>query len=357
MGLALLGGEGLEDAVVALRGEPRPVVILENDLMERVAAGTVEQLFDAATAVVVLDSLETRCTARADLVLPVASFAEAAGTVVNHEGRAQRGFAAIQGAHAASWRVLSQLGGGLFRRADGAAEVLDDVLDALAAACPDLAAAVNAAPRAASASELGLVARSPARWSGRTASDSAGRVAGAVLTADPDSPLAWTMEGSQGADVPAALSTGPARAGLHSVSAAYLAQETIGGPLKGGDPGALLLTAGAGPNTAMPSAAAPEDTGTTGLVLVALHDPFSATETDRASDLLAARAPGPRLVLNPEDATRLGLSAGDAVLVNGAPCPAPVTLDAGMLPGHVGLSVSLAAPRGLTRRVEVEALT
>jgi NADH-quinone oxidoreductase subunit G len=357
MGLALLGGDGLEGAVAALRSDPRPVVVLENDLFERAAAGTVEQIFDAATAVVVLDSLETRCTARADLVLPAASFAEAAGTVVNHEGRAQRGFAAIQGAHAAPWRVLSQLGGGLFRRADGAAEVLDDVLDALAAECPDLAPAVDAAPRAASAAELGLVARSPARWSGRTASDLAGRVAGAVLTTDPDSPLAWTMEGSHGGEAPAALSTGSARAGLHSVSAAYLAQETIGGPLKGGDPGALLLTAGAGSNAAIPGTTTPKGTGTPGLVLVPLHDPFSATETDRASDLLAARAPGPRLVLNPDDAARLGLSAGDAARVDGAPCAAPVSLDARMLPGHVGLSVSLAAPRGQARRVKVEAVS
>jgi NADH-quinone oxidoreductase subunit G len=357
MGLSLLGGEGLDSALAALRSDPRPVIILENDLFERAATCTVEQLFDAATVVVVLDSLQTRCTARADLVLPVATFAEAAGTVVNHEGRAQRGFAAIPGSGLASWRVLSQLGGGLFRRPDGAAEVLDDVLDALAAERPDLAPAVDAAPRAATGDGPRAVARSPARFSGRTASDQAGRVADVVLPADPDSPLAWTMEGLHGADVPAALSTGPARAGLHSVSAAYLAQETIGGALKGGDLGALLLTAGTGTAASARAAEPPEATAAPGLVPVPLHDPFSATETDRASDLLAARAPGPRLVLNPEDAAALGLAAGDSVRVDDAPCPAPVTLDARMLRGHVGLSVALAAPRGLARWVKVEGVS
>ncbi|MDT8854177.1 NADH-quinone oxidoreductase subunit NuoG [Paracoccaceae bacterium Fryx2] len=344
MGLALLGGEGLEAAALALEAAPGPLFVLEADVFERADPATVARLMAAATSVIVLDCLETRLTAAADLVLPVASFAEAAGTVVNFEGRAQRGFAGLPEGRPAAWRVLSQIGG-LF--AEDA--TLEDVLAAMEADCPALAGAVDAAPVGV---VPGRVARAPAPFSGRTASDLAGRLPEGTPPHDRDSGLSWTMEGIRGARVPPALSTGPVVPGMHSVSAAYHAQEYIGGPLKGGDPGAALLVAGQGGVT--PVAPVPETDGE-GLIWLPLHDAFSATETDRASPLLAARAPGPRLLLHPEDAAALGLAAGAAVLVEGAPTAAMLTLDAAMPRGHVGLSVGLAAPRGRAGRLRLEA--
>jgi NADH-quinone oxidoreductase subunit G len=131
LGLALLGGAGLDSAVAAVAG--RPLIVVEADLYARADGAVVDRLLGAASTVIALDCLATATVARADAVIPVASFAEATGTVVNHEGRAQRSLAARPPRAPAAWRVLSDIGGGLF---GGGAEVLDDVLDALAAEVP-----------------------------------------------------------------------------------------------------------------------------------------------------------------------------------------------------------------------------
>ena len=92
-----------------------------------------------------------------------------------------------------------------------------------------------------------------------------------------------------------------------------------------------------------------------GLLLLPLPEVFSGTETSRASALLAARAPAPRLLLHPDDAERLGLAAGDAVLINGEPCAARLTIEPALARGMVALSAGTLAPRGPLRRVRVEA--
>ncbi|WP_374333591.1 NADH-quinone oxidoreductase subunit NuoG [Aestuariivirga sp.] len=348
LGLALLGGDGLETAAAALEAEPRPVIILENDLLERGDACTVERVMAAATSVVVLDCLETGTTARATLVLPVASPDEATGTVVNHEGRAQRSFAARPAQAPPAWRLLSNLGGKLFGGGD---EVLDDVLAALAIACPALAGARGAAPRADERHPLGPVARAPEAFSGRTASDHAGRdSSGTPPLPDPDSGLGWSMEGVRGDRVHPAMGTGPSVAGLHSVSAAYHAQENIGGALKGGDPGIALLATRTEGELETPIAD-PPIASSAGLEFLPLHDPFAATETDRASPVLAARAGRPRIVLHPADAQAQGLTEGALIVVDGCVFPAPLSLDPRQCRGCAGLSLGSAAPRGRPRTV------
>uniref|UniRef100_UPI00356404E0 NADH-quinone oxidoreductase subunit NuoG n=1 Tax=Rhodosalinus sp. TaxID=2047741 RepID=UPI00356404E0 len=96
LGLALTGAQGLEGAVAALdAGQARTAVIAEADLFERGGADLAARLFAAAETVILLDSAGTETARRADIVLPVADWSEAAGTFVNHEGRAQRSFAAV----------------------------------------------------------------------------------------------------------------------------------------------------------------------------------------------------------------------------------------------------------------------
>jgi NADH-quinone oxidoreductase subunit G len=221
--------------------------------------------------------------------------------------------------------------------------VLEDVLAALATDCPALAGARAAAPEPSTLPRP--IARAPEGFSGRTSDNSAGRKA--LPSADPDSGMGWTMEGLRGGDVPTALATTPLQPGLASVSASYAAQSTIGGPLKGGDPGIRLLAPEDGTDAGKPLA--DPQAGGEGLIVLPLHDPFAATETDRASAPLAARAPGTRVVLHPEDAAALGLVAGAAVTLDGRPGPAPLTLDSDMPRGHLGLSDA----RWSARRVRI----
>jgi NADH-quinone oxidoreductase subunit G len=347
MGLALLADAGLEHACALLEsGTARALLVVEADLFERAPSPLVERVLDAAQRIVVLDCLETRTTARADVVLPVAAFTEAAGTFVNHEGRAQRLVAAIESGPPAAWRRLGVLGAGGWT-------TLDELLADLARLRPDLAGVRDAAPPASFRTTSGRIARTPRPFSGHTADDRAGRVPEAVPPEDPDSALAWGMEGARGLGLPAALLTAYTTPGLSSANAVTRFLEEIEGPLRGGDPGVLLLASGDGdqrPASALEPVAGEGE----GLLLVPLHDPFTGTETARASPLLAARAPAPRLVLHPQDAAALGLVDGDAVTLDGRPCAVPISLDPGLARGVLGASVGTLAPRGALRRVRVE---
>jgi NADH-quinone oxidoreductase subunit G len=306
LGLALLGGSGIGAAA----GLPGAVIVLENDLFERADPAQVDALF-AGRTVIALDCIDTATTARADIVLPVASFDDAAGSFINHEGRAQRFFAARAGGAPAAWRVLAALGGG--------AELgLDALHAALARDCPQLAGIADAAPRADYVTPLGPIARAPARFSGRTASDRAGRVAAAVPPADPDSPLSWTMEGQAFDALPAGLFDGT-----------------------------RLFVAGDG--STIPEAPPVTPIAGDGLILIPLHDPFRGNETDAASVILGQRAPDPRLLLHPDDAAALGLGDGAAVLADGRAAPR-VTIDAAVPRGHVALT-TLRTDR---RRIRLE---
>ena len=335
LGLALLGGAGLDSAAALLEaGAARHAVVLEADLSERAPRATVARLFAAAGSVVALDALHSATTARAAIALPVAAFTEAAGSFVNHEGRAQRVLAAVPATVAApaAWRRFAALGAG-----DWA--TLDALLADFAVAHPDLAGVVAAAPPATFRTPAGAVTRTPRPFSGHTADDRA-----AMPPADPDSPLGWGMEGARGPGLPAALLTATTTAELHSANAATCATEAVGGPLRGGDPGVLLLAPG---SATLPAAVpAGQDDGD-GLWLVALHDAFTGTETARASAPLAARAPAPRLLLHPADAAALGLGAGDAVQGEGEDITLPLTLEPGLARGVVAVA---GAARGALRR-------
>jgi NADH-quinone oxidoreductase subunit G len=346
LGLALLGGEGIESAAALLEsGAARTAIVLEANLAERAPAAMVERLFAAAATVIALDAIETDTTVRAAIALPVASFTEAAGTFVNYEGRAQRFFAAAPAPAPGAWRRLAALGAGRWA-------TLDALLADLAAERPDLAGVAAAAPGAGFRTTAGEVARTPRPCSGHTADDRAGQDPGAAPPADPDSALAWGMEGARGVGVPPALICGYETPGLHSANGVTRFQEEISGPLRGGDPGAKLIAPGDGP----PPAAQPASPiGGTGLLLVPLDDVFSGAETSRASPLLAARAPAPRLLLHPDDAATLGLRDGDAALIDSRLGPARVSLDPGLARGVVAITAGAAAPRGPLRRVTVEA--
>ena len=137
LGLALLGGEGLEAAAdVPGRGA---MIVLENDLHERCDPALVARVA-TDRAIIALDCIETATTAAAHTIVPVASVADAAGTWINHEGRAQRAIAARPDAAPAAWRVLAALGG-------GAEPSLDDLLAAMARDCPQFAAVASRGSR------------------------------------------------------------------------------------------------------------------------------------------------------------------------------------------------------------------
>ena len=344
LGLALLGGEPLEAALLEI-DEATTVVVLENDLDRRVRDDRLERSLERAAELIVLDHLAHDTAARATALLPVAAFGEADGTFVNNEGRAQRFYQVFvpEEPIQESWRWLRDLETAAGRREMAPWHGLDDVLRALAAAKPELAGVTRAAPEAGFRIAGARVPRAPHRYSGRTAMQAHLSVHEPKPPDDPDSPFSFTMEGAQ-ATPPAALLPRVWAPGWNSVQALTRFQEEIAGPLRGGDPGVRLLeprsTNGAYPETA------PEAwTARAGeLRVIALHHTFGSEELSALAPALAELAPAPYLALAPADAHGLGVSEGEAITVTlGATrLSLPLRLLDGLPKGTLGVPVGLA---------------
>jgi NADH-quinone oxidoreductase subunit G len=242
IGLAALGGPSLDDAFACMReGEVDAVVVLENDLFRRAARSEAEAFLSRAKDVIVLDHLWTETATNADVALGVCTPFESSGTFVSCEGRAQRYFAATRPGREIedSWRWLSRIAveAGM---PPGALTALDEVIAAIARDHPDLSRIVDAAPGAGYRIHGQRIAREPHRSSGRTALSAHVCVQEPRPLPDPDSPLAFSMEGTP-LQPPAPLLPFIWSPGWSSVQAINKFQEEIGGPMRGGDAGVPLF--------------------------------------------------------------------------------------------------------------------
>lgn len=313
LGTALLGGPGLDAALARIEvGEIDTLIVLENDLFRRVPAPRLQALLMRLSHLVVIDALATPTAEAADLLLPAGAFAETDGTLVNYEGRAQRYFQVYvpEGDIRESWRWLQQVA-----RARG--QDLGDALDALIAGCagsdPRLARIVDAAPSARFRIHGSRIPRQPHRYSGRTAMHAQRDIHEPRPPQDPDTPLAFSMEGARTGAPPAEIPIFwyPR---WNSVQSVHKFQQEIGGPLRGGDPGVRLIEPGPGGHYHdRPGYRAPAE-----LETVWLYELFGSEELSVRGDAIASRVAAPYLVLHPATAARLGLTAGATVQVEAA---------------------------------------
>jgi NADH-quinone oxidoreductase subunit G len=314
MGAAMMGGGTLEDAVKALaEGRADTVVIAENDVLRRLDPDRADALFQAAKDVIVLDHLPTSTTERASVVLPAATFAEADGTLVSNEGRAQRFLQVFvpQGDVRDGWRWLSQA-----RAAAGRGEGwerFDDVARALERELPQFEGVRVASPPA-DYSVLGQkVPRQPHRYSGRTAVTAHIDVHEPRPPDDPDTPLAFSMEGYTG-EPPPALQTRYWAPGWNSVQAINKFQIEVGGPLHGGPVGRRLIEPQEGPGAGYfsdyPPAFEPREDE---WLVLALPHIFGSEPLSMMAPGVAERAPQPYVAIGARDAARMGLKEGQDV--------------------------------------------
>ncbi|HUX14114.1 MAG TPA: NADH-quinone oxidoreductase subunit NuoG [Spirochaetia bacterium] len=324
MGLAMLSPHLFSEAVERARaGKAGLTVVLENDLARRCAEPDAEAILTAAP-LLALDSFSNGTTRKAALILPASSFAEATGTVVNNEGRAQRFFRAMEptGTVQESWKWLVEL---LETGAAAGAAIrnLDDLLSEIEAAEPAFSGIKQAAPGPGRGAPPVGIPRQSFRWSGRTSIHASEDVREHRVHADPDSPLRYSMEGR----------VDPVRPGLipeywvpgwNSVQALNRFQEEVGGALRGGEPG-LLLFGRAAATTGTP--AAPEAVGyfqnipapfvPAGNRYLALPYAriFGAEELSSRSPAIIARAEQPYAGLSAQEAEAHGLRDGAMVRV------------------------------------------
>lgn len=344
-GLALMGGQPLERALDAVtNGHADALVVLENDLYERLPEAGVDAALNAAHALVVLDHQRTRTWQRATLGLPAASFAETDGTLVNLEGRAQRFYQVYDPRYLhpecrihPSWRWLDTLRTSLERQPQDAL-TFEQAMDDCARAHPALGGMLRAADTADLPAGIEL-ARMPHRYSGRTSMRANIAVSEPRMPQDPDTPLAFSMEGYSGFDRPRQNVPFAWAPGWNSPQAWNKFTDVVGGHLQGGDPGARVAGA---PNPAngdypaaeaIPAAFTPRDEHWQLWVLPRL---FGGEATSARAEAVVERIEAPALGLGEYDAQ--ALKAADGTLL---------TLDAGGIQRRLALRVDKSLPGGI----------
>ncbi len=345
LGVAHFAAQDLETLLERVAHAPSVVVVVENDLYTRLSAARIDHALADAT-LIVLDHQLTATVSRAQAVLPAASFAEGDGTLVNYEGRAQRFFQVYDPAYydpevavAESWRWLDRIQNGA-----AAHENLDQAVALCEVAVPALRGIAAAAPNASFRLRGMKIARAPQRQSGRTAARAKIRVHEIRATQDPDSALAFSMEGVNGAagvDRPPALLPFAWAPGWNSPQSWNKFQAEVGGHLRGGDPGVQLLAGGAGCDYFAAVPAAMERDGA--LRVEPLYAHFGSEELSARAEPIQARIPASCAALNPADAARFGIAAGEriAIGVAGQTLRLTVELRPDLARGVVGLPVGL----------------
>ncbi|MBL0474242.1 NADH-quinone oxidoreductase subunit NuoG [Aeromonas veronii] len=330
LGLAMLGAQTLSDksleaALARIESEEGlALVTLENDLYRRAPRNRVDAALARLQHLLVIDHQATPTANKADLVLPAASFAEADGTLVNMEGRAQRFFQVYAPAFynadiqvREGWRWLAALQGAIERK-PLRWQNFEQVNHDCATSNPLLATMLEAAPNAGLRIRGMRLAREPHRYSGRTSMLADQNVSEPRVAQDPDSPFNFSMEGYAGARQPLPQVPFAWAPGWNSPSAWNKFQDEVGGKLRAGDPGRRLLEA------TDPQAEGKELLGwfTTipapfkaaeALQVVNYAQLFGGEELSARSPVIQARMTEPELVLNPLDAQRLALHGGSQV--------------------------------------------
>ncbi|GAC1628376.1 MAG: NADH-quinone oxidoreductase subunit NuoG [Nevskia sp.] len=356
LGLALMDAGSLDAAFAAVEaGRADTLVVLENDLYRRADAAKVDALL-AKGRLIVIDHQMSESAAKADVLLSAGSFAEADGTVVNNEGRAQRYFQVYDPAYykpdtliRESWNWLHSVHAQQQAR-DTSWRLLDDVTAEVAAALPVLAGIVQAAPNAKFRMGGMKIAREPHRYSGRTAMRANISVHEPRQPQDSDTALTFSMEGHTGIQAgerPAALTPFAWSPGWNSPSAWNKFQDEVGGHSKGGDAGVRLIEPAANA-PAMPKYANHVPAAFAAKAgewqVVSLAHIFGGDELSSKAAPVETRIPKPYVAMNPDDAAALGATGFVDITLGSKATRLPLQLKATIARGTVGVPALPGVP-------------
>jgi len=322
LGASLLAGDSSpslsELCQRAEAGDLETLLIAENDLFRRAPSDQVTALFKNVKNLVVLDCVDTPTLSQSRLALPVSSFAEAQGTLLSSEARAQRFYPVFQATEQrqSSWRWLRQLGQSIALSGFDKLNKFDDVTAACANDIPALADIVEASP-SSDFRERGLkIPRQTHRYSGRTAMLADVSVHEPKQPVDEDTPFSFSMEGSSGTQ-PGALIPFVWSPGWNSNQSIHKFQSEAGGALAGGTPGKRLFDTTSNDEISLdktiPEAFEPKEDL---WLVLPQYRVFGSDELSARSPAIAELAPVPFVELSTTDAQRLDLEAGDGVLVS-----------------------------------------
>jgi NADH-quinone oxidoreductase subunit G len=346
MGLGLIRGGSLDSAFgLAADGKVDTAIILENDLYRRSDDGAADRFFNNIRDSIVIDCIESRTTSKAGVLLPAATFAEAEGTIVNNEGRAQRFFKVFQGRDGMreSWRWILDMMDAAEMPEAKRWKSFEDVSKALSESIPVFGPITEISPPAGFRIAGMKIPRQPQRYSGRTSIRADINVNEPKAPDDPDSPLSFSMEGYEGVP-PSSLITHYRSPGWNSVQALNKFQSEVGGPLRGGDPGQRLIENDKNSEPRyfdhIPSAFSPRPGE---FLVVPVFHIFGSEEFSVLSPGIAELAPRPYIGFSIADMDRLQVHEGEEadLVINGSAFRLPVKRLSSLPEGIAGMPMGL----------------
>jgi len=342
VGVGMMETKGLEDAVQS-KSQYDTLIVLENDLYRRQTQTLINNFLDRFKNIIVLDHTQSQTTSRADLLLAAGTFAEADGTMVNNEGRAQR-FFQVQAADEAvqeSWRWILQVGKLLNNELLEGVNGLDELIGSIENELEQFRGISKAGPLSGYRINGQKISRAPHRYSGRTAMFADLQVNEPRPPQDPDSPLSFTMEGYQGIPPESATSFywSP---GWNSAQAINKFRNEIDSGRQQGSPGVRLIEPTSGEEKYQYLECLPEDHPEPGeWKLVPIHHIFGTEELSAKSTAISDRSPGPSLIMNEEQAGKLKIDEGQQIMVisGSEEITLPVITQSDWPMDHLGISV------------------
>ncbi len=348
IGVCMLGGQSVEELLAT---DFDVVIVAENQLTDAIDAHKLTQLL-ADKTVIALDHQLLDWHKDVDIVLPAASFAEADGTLISAEGRAQRFFQVYDNEYyhpmssiKEGWRWLHAVHSSLEGR-DADWTLLDDVINALIATHPKLAGIKDAAPDADYRMTGLKIARQPRRYSGRTSMRAPVSVHEPMQPKDLDTGLTFSMEGYSGKQTPSSMIPFASAAGWNSPQAWNKYQDKVGGSLRNGDPGVRLFDRLE--RLATRQYVAPEATSATTTdmqqgqaKLVPVYNLYASSMMASRSHVVAEQLPLATWRVGIDDAKAWGLAAGDylAIEIDKQQITLPVELVGYLAEGCIGYPV------------------
>ena len=263
-----------------------------------------------------MDSLHNRTTEKAHVLIPAATFAEADGTLVNNEGRAQhfyQVFIPVNTHIKESWRWLGEMKTMQAKASNGLKQHPDEWLAKLEATLPQFANITKVMPSHHFRINGQPIPREPHRYSGRTAMRANLGVSEPKPLQDDDSPLTYTMEGYAGIP-PSSMIPYFWAPGWNSGQAVNKYQQEMGGALREENPGiCLFATKNDGASQFFKDSPEAFISRPGKYLLLPQYQLFGSGELSIYTKAIEELSPGPYIALAKSDIDQLGVAEGSVV--------------------------------------------